>query len=146
MLLKEKVLKDIKENNDVKEVEEGDYITIFKRVGDGRIVRKTLNVKPDFIIHEFNNAVDYAFINTNLFDTFKVLNKLLLFRELNTPMDFKKLYFYTEHHEEVYINREEGIIVNETKYSTKELWNQVINLVKRYERKLQKEIILKIIE
>lgn len=140
---REKIVKELEEEEDAKEVIEGDYINIFKRIGYDKSVIKTLNVKPDYIINELEGAQDYVFIVREFFDVFKTINKFLLFKNLGVPLDFKKLIFYIEEDEELYINEEKGIITTENKYSTNDLWKNLLKLVEDAEQKLQKIIILR---
>ncbi|MBN1923817.1 MAG: hypothetical protein JW791_03595 [Nanoarchaeota archaeon] len=141
----EKLLKEIKSWDDTVSVEKGDYLTFFKRIGDKKSVTKSVNIKPDFVVNELNNGVSYVFVIETAFDAFKILSKFLFFKKLGVPLDFKKLYFFVEENEELLISEEHGLINTENKMTSEDLWDNILSLVKDYEEKLEKEIILKII-
>ncbi len=141
-----KVREELEKLNNTLSIEEGDYISVFKRIGERKSVTKTLNIKPDFIIHEVRKGYSYAFIIRNAFDAFKVLNKFLLFKELGMPFNYKTLYFFVEEEEELYLNEEHGVLRTEEKHTTRDLWHKIQELVNGYERELDKRVILRMIE
>lgn len=141
--LKNKVLKILKEDEDTKRVEEADYVELFNKIGEKKIVEKTLNVMPDFKVHELNKGFYYVFIKKSVFDVFKTLNKFLLFKQIGVFFNFKKLVFYITDEEDLIITLEKGVVNEEHRYNTSDLWKNILELVKSVERKLEKEIILK---
>ena len=84
----EKVLKELKEDEDAESVEKGEEIIVSKNIGYNKNVTKNLKMKPSFTVREFNNGLNYVFIVESVFDVFKTLNKFLLFKTLGVPLDF----------------------------------------------------------
>ena len=141
--LKERVKEELEE---LGSVEESDYVRVFKKVGVSKAVFKTLNLKPDFAVTEHDEGKDYVFIMKSVFGAFKIISKFLLFRKLNVPLDFKKLIFYIEEDEELYINEQRSAVTTEDKYTAKDVMKTVSELVQEYSRKLEKEIIIRYLQ
>ena len=70
MLLKEKVRNLLKEDDKISSVEEGEYITVDKKLGSNKRVHKILNIKPEFTAYEVSGGIDYVFLVKNVFDSF----------------------------------------------------------------------------
>lgn len=140
--IKERIRKELENEDDTKLVKEGDFLTVFKKIGINKSVIKTINIKPDFEIDELEGAVNYAFIINDFFDAFKTLNKFLLLKKVGVPLEFKKLIFYVKEDTELYINEEKGVITTQNTYSTKELWNKLLELIEDVEEKIEKRILI----
>jgi hypothetical protein len=142
-MIKEEILKRLKEKNEVKQVLPGDYLDFFKRIGDNKSVTKTMNIKPDYFIEYFDNSKDCLFLVDDTFMMFNYLSKLAILKMLNCEFDFKKILFYSNDLKLI-SSIEKGIISEKKMITTLDSINYINDLVDYFEQKIGKKILLNI--
>ena len=142
-MLKEEILKQLKEKNEVKEIIPGDYLGFFKRIGENKSVNKIMDVKPDYFIKYFDDSIDCLFFVKDAFLMFNYLSKLAVLKMLNSEFDFKKLIFYSEN-SRLMDSEERGIITEKNKISALDAYDSIKDLIKDFEEKIGRKIELNI--
>jgi len=143
MMLKEKILKNLRENSETREILAGDYLSFFKRIGENKSVTKVMDLKPDYFIVSFDGSIDCLFFVKNAFVIFEYLSKLAVLKMLGSEFDFKTLIFYSENSNLVE-SEERGVISERKKVSALDASNFINSLILDFEKKIGKKIILNI--
>jgi len=139
----EEILKKLRENDDVKEVVSGDYLSFFKRIGDNKSVTKVMDFKPDYFVNYFDGSFDCVVFTDNVFSVFSHLSKLLIFKRLNCELDFKSIIFYSK--ESKLLESEDlGLITEKKKVDTLDAKNFILELINDFEKRLGKKVVLHI--
>lgn len=142
-MIKEEVLKKIKEKNDTYNVVPGEYLGFFKKIGDNKSVSKVMNVKPDFFIMHENSSYDCLFFEKSAFMAFFHLSKLLILKELGCEFDFSSLIIYAD--SQKLVKAEEKGITNEKKETFEaDAYDKINQALDYYRQKLGKKIELNI--
>lgn len=142
-MIKEEVLKLLKEKNEVKQIIIGDYIGFFKRIGDNKSVTKIMDFKPDYFIDYFDNSKDCLFFVDNAFLIFNHLSKLVVLKMLNCEFDFKKIIFYSKD-SKLMESEERGLILEKKIVNNLDALDSINELIDYFEQKIGKKIILNI--
>jgi hypothetical protein len=142
-MLKEEILKKLKENNEVMDVVPGDYLGFFKRIGENKSVIKVMDVKPDYFIKYFDNSVDCLFFAREAFEIFNYLSKLSVLKSLNCEFDFKNIVFYSNN-SKLLEHEQKGVISERKIISALDAINSINELIFEFEKKIGKKIILNI--
>lgn len=139
-----KIVREILESEQgVNKIVKGDFITSFKKIGEYKSVSKTLNIKPDFVMEMNGGGINYVFVCNTIFDCYKIMSQLVLFKSLKMPLDCMKLIFFIKRDEALYNSKEIGTTTDSYSYKTSDVWKNINEVAKWFEEKIEKEIILK---
>ncbi len=91
---REKILKKLREDSEIREISSGDYLGFFKRIGSNKSVAKVMNVKPDYFANYYDLSYDCIFFQKSAFSCFEILTKLAVLKNIGCEFDFKRAVFY----------------------------------------------------
>ncbi len=91
---REKILKKLREDSEIKDIVSGDYLGFFKRIGSNKSVAKVMNVKPDYFAQYSDLSYDCIFFQKSAFSCFEILAKLAVLKKIGCEFDFKRAVFY----------------------------------------------------
>jgi len=144
--MEEKIKKELLKDEKIKEVFVGEYINVFRKVGDNKTINKSLNLKPDFITSRIPNGVDYVFVMNSIFDIFKVLNKILIFKISGILLECSNLIFFITENELVYLTETKSFINEKSEVRANDLIVPIEKLATEFSKRIDKRIIINLIE
>jgi hypothetical protein len=142
-MIKEEILKRLKENNEITQILPGNYISFFKRIGNNKSVNKIMDVKPDYFIKYHDNSASCLFFIENAFMAFSYLSKLAVLKMLNCEFDFKSVIFYSKN-SKLIESEEKGLISEKKSMNNADATEYINRLISDFEQKIGKRIILNI--
>jgi hypothetical protein len=142
-MIREEILKKLKEDSEIRQVLPGDYIGFFKRIGINKSVNKIMNIKPDYFIEYYDNSSSCLFFIENAFEAFSHLSKLAVLKMLNCEFDFKSVIFYSKN-SKLIESEEKGIISEKKSINNADAIDYINRLIYDFEQKIGKKIILNI--